>query len=154
MLLCSFLLASVGWAMAEEDGGGSSTTEITTFVELKKAINGDATEITLGSNITDISEAITISRALTLNGNGNTISGTVSNGALLEITGTGEVTIKNLTVANTTSEYPAVDILVEKNQGEGNTVTFNTVKLGGSGYAGKRLRDDALTRMDKFKGHR
>lgn len=149
MLLCTFLLASVGWVVAEEDGGG--TTGITTLEALENAINGGATEITLGSDIENVTGAITISRALTLNGNGNTISGTVSNGALLEITGTGAVTITNLTVKNTNSEYPSTDILVEKEAGNENAVTFNTVKLGGSGYAGIKIVGGSVVSIESVE---
>lgn len=137
-----FLLGSVGWAMAEDpENGGSSSTGITTLQALKDAINGNAEEITLGGNITNANTteseeaAITINRALTLDGKGFTLSGSAAK-AILKITGTGAVTIKNLTVENTNSGYPYTDILVEKEAGNDNAVTFNTVKLGGSGNAG------------------
>lgn len=140
MLLCSFLLASVGWAMAQEGESGGGTTGITTLDELKNAINSNATEITLGGDIKDISEAITISRALTLDGNGNTISGSVSNGALLEITGTGTVTIKNLTVANNTEDGGS-EIYVGTNpdtstEFPATAASFENIKLSGTSEVG------------------
>ena len=140
MLLCSFLLASVGWAMAQEGERGGGTTGITTLDELKNAINSNATEITLGGDIKDISEAITISRALTLDSNGNTISGSVSNGALLEITGTGTVTIKNLTVANNTEDGGS-EIYVGTNpdtstEFPATAASFENIKLSGTSEVG------------------
>ena len=140
MLLCSFLLASVGWAMAQEGESGGGTTGITTLDELKNAINSNATEITLGGDIKDISEAITISRALTLDSNGNTISGSVSNGALLEITGTGTVTIKNLTVANNTEDGGS-EIYVGTNpdtstEFPATAASFENIKLSGTSEVG------------------
>ncbi len=125
--------------MAEENGGG--TNGITTLEALKNAIeSGTETEITLGSDIENVSEAITISRALTLNGNGKTISGSVSSDALLKITGTGEVTINNLTVANNTKDRGS-EIYVGTNPGistefPATTASFENIKLSGTSEVG------------------
>ena len=156
MLLCTFLLASVGWAMAEEDGGGNSD-KINSLATLNAAIDAATTEnntIVLTDNITDANSetgsAININKAIVLDGNGKTISGSAAE-AILKITGTGAVTIKNLTVENTNSEYPYTDILVEKEAGNENAVTFNTVKLGGSGYAGIKIVGGSVVSIENVE---
>ena len=148
MLLCSFLLASVGWVMAQEGGGGGSSTGITTLDKLKQAISSAqaGATITLGGDIENISvsdsekSAIKIDKELTLDGNNHTLSGTVSNGALLEITGSGAVTIKNLTVANNTTEGGS-EIYVGTNPGTSTefpatVAAFENIKLSGTSEVG------------------
>ena len=108
MLLCSFLLASVGWAMAEEDGGG--TTGITTLEALKNAILSaqEGAEITLADDLTGANaeegSAITIDKALTLDGANHTISGTAAQNIIV-ITKAG-VILKNVTIINTAAVAP------------------------------------------------
>ena len=137
MLLCTFLLASVGWAMAEENDGG--TIEITTLDGLKAAIsNTELSTITLGSNIENVTEAITINRALTLDGKGNTISGTAAQNII--VIAKAGVTLKNVTIINSTNVTPAAgtgynDVTVFQTGIEKET-TLENVTLQGNGGIG------------------
>ena len=142
MLLCSFLLASVGWAMAEEDGGG--TTGITTLEALKNAILSaqEGAEITLADDITGANaeegSAITIDKALTLDGANHTISGTAAQNIIV-ITKAG-VILKNVTIINTAAVAPVAgtgynDVTVFQT-GIDTETTLEDVTLQGNGGIG------------------
>ncbi len=134
------LTASVGWLHAQE---------INSLEALNTAIGSanSGAEIMLTGDITDANAnegaAITISKAITLNGNGFTISGSASQN-IIAVTGTGAVTVKNIVIENKLPEgtTPVAgkgynDITVFKKGLEStNLVTLESVSLKGNGGIG------------------
>ena len=140
----------VGWAQAQT---------IASRTELQNAINSaeENGTVTLTGDIENVTQAITIDRALTLDGKGYTISGNVGwSSALLNITGTGEVTIKNLTVANNAdpaSAFPPnpgnyADISIERN--DNSAVSLIGVTLGGNATNGIDTSNPQLSSSASF----
>lgn len=128
--------------MAEEDGGG--TTGITTLEALKNAILSaqEGAEITLADDITGANaeegSAITIDKALTLDGANHTISGTAAQNIIV-ITKAG-VILKNVTIINTAAVAPVAgtgynDVTVFQT-GIDTETTLEDVTLQGNGGIG------------------
>lgn len=150
-----FLLGSVGWAMAKNDEGGSggSSTEINSLQALKDAISSAEVNATikLTGDIMDASaesgSAITINKALTLDGNGKTISGSAAQN-IIAITGSGAVTIKNVTIKNNMGSSTAShnDVTVyRRGTDDANAVTFENVTFAGNGWIGLVVNGSAVT---------
>ena len=126
-----FTMMPVAVFANEESGSVESPSEsipapVTTAGELKLALESATTGavITLSENIT-ASEIITINKAITLDGNGKTLTSTA--GRAINVSGANGVTIKNLTIE--ASGERAINIIQNADN-----VTINTVTASAANY--------------------
>lgn len=118
ILTCVAVLLFVGFSMTACGGTNDNSTHASTLEELKTAIEKGG-EITLDSDIKDVAEDIVITKDLTLNLNGKTISSAESfeykdegpwalftvKGATVTVKGNGTIEAKKLFTFTVQSEY-------------------------------------------------